>query len=372
MPYTLWALEPATEAKHRLYRSYLDAWWPILLQDSGRDGYRRPRVTYVDAFAGPGEYKGGEDGSPVFVLRRLLEHSRRNAMHLSRDRVHMLFVERDAARFAHLAKTLGERFGSLEDLPVTVHLKRGEADPTCLEMLSSTKAWGHPMLGVFDSWGNVNVSFDVISRIAKNKSSEVLVTFGPNWFSRREDLNVDIIDSVFGGREFWAPADRETRPDERWRTWLETYRSTLARSGFKFQLDFRVVPKTGLPLHLIYGTNNEAGVREIKRAMWVVDGTDGMGFDDPRTRGGWVAPGQMSLWGGNEGQVDPELCEVLAHRLERGAASVEELRQWLLLETARWREQDAASGVAELVREGVVVLEPSRGRLTAKSVVRLQ
>lgn len=28
----LWKLEPATVAKHHLYRSYLDGWWPILLQ----------------------------------------------------------------------------------------------------------------------------------------------------------------------------------------------------------------------------------------------------------------------------------------------------------------------------------------------------
>ena len=46
-------LEPATEAKHRLYKRYLDAWFPIFLQQAWVE-----RVTYVDAFAGPGEYEG--------------------------------------------------------------------------------------------------------------------------------------------------------------------------------------------------------------------------------------------------------------------------------------------------------------------------
>lgn len=50
---TLWPLEPATEAKHRLYKRYLDAWWPIMLQPN-KSGWSRPHVTYVDAFAGPG------------------------------------------------------------------------------------------------------------------------------------------------------------------------------------------------------------------------------------------------------------------------------------------------------------------------------
>ncbi|CAM5635483.1 hypothetical protein STENM223S_06654 [Streptomyces tendae] len=54
----LWPLEPATAAKHRLYQRYLDAWWPILLQTSQRTGYSRPRVTLLDAFAGPGRYEG--------------------------------------------------------------------------------------------------------------------------------------------------------------------------------------------------------------------------------------------------------------------------------------------------------------------------
>ena len=71
---TLWRLEPATAAKHRLYKKYLDAWWPILLQPSASTGRSWPHVTYVDAFAGPGEYIGGEEGSPVFALDRLLRH----------------------------------------------------------------------------------------------------------------------------------------------------------------------------------------------------------------------------------------------------------------------------------------------------------
>ena len=33
----------------------------------------------------------------------------------------------------------------------------------------------------------------------------------------------------------------------------------------------------------------------MKEAMWKVDGNDGMGFRDPRTRGGRSFPGQMDL-----------------------------------------------------------------------------
>ena len=110
---TLWDLEPATAAKHRLYKRYLDAWWPKLLQRSP-GGYLQPRVTYLDAFAGPGRYKGGEEGSPVFALRRLLNHSAVDRMQLSKERVRLIFIEREQDRHEYLQPSCT---ASLDQLP---------------------------------------------------------------------------------------------------------------------------------------------------------------------------------------------------------------------------------------------------------------
>ena len=114
----LWALEPATAAKHRLYKRYLDAWWPIMLQPSPYDGRLRPRVTYLDAFAGPGRYEGGEEGSPVFAVGRLLHHDAAERMHLSRERVRLLFMEKHRSRYQYLQAELDRKFGPLDALPV--------------------------------------------------------------------------------------------------------------------------------------------------------------------------------------------------------------------------------------------------------------
>jgi three-Cys-motif partner protein len=113
----LWERQPATAAKHQLYTRYLDAWWPILLQASRGDRPLWERVTYLDAFAGPGRYKGGEEGSPVFALGRLLGHDRRVAMGLSRERVRLLFMEKDDKRYRYLCGELERCFGSLDALP---------------------------------------------------------------------------------------------------------------------------------------------------------------------------------------------------------------------------------------------------------------
>lgn len=362
---TLWPLEPATAAKHKLYQSYLDAWWPILLQPS-RSGFRWPRVTYLDAFAGPGRYTGGEEGSPIFALRRLLNHVAIERMQLSRDRVRLLFMEKRLDRFNYLCSELERHFGALEKLPVCPVVRHAEAGVEAESLLTETGAWGSPILAIFDSWGNVNVPLSLIKRLARNPSSEVIVTFGPNWFNRREKLEPEKLDMVFGGRRYWEPADRESRPEERWRAWLTTYRQALQRAGFKFQLVFQIVPKTGQPLYLVYGTGHPRGVQVMKNAMWDVDGNDGMSFRDPRTRGAPVA-GQLSLFGGVN---DPELLEMVQQRLEVGSTSLEELGHWLDIETARWRAQDASKAVTVLQQDGLVSVSP--GRLTKKSIVKLR
>lgn len=153
------------------------------------------------------------------------------------------------------------------------------------------------------------------------------------------------------------PADRESRPQERWRAWLSTYRDALLRAGFRYRLQFQVVPGTGQPLYLVYGTGHEKGVEVMKEAMWDVDGTDGMSFRDPRTRGA-VDPNQPTLWGAT-GAADPELVELVSQRLQEGATSLDELGKWLLLETARWRTRDAKTAVRDLLDDGKVRVEPS-------------
>ncbi|GAA2861777.1 hypothetical protein GCM10010472_18860 [Pseudonocardia halophobica] len=363
----LWKLEPATEAKHRLNRSYLDAWWPIMLQPSGQYGYERPRVTYVDAFAGPGKYLDGEDGSPVFALDRLLNHTARDRMNLRRDRVYLIFIEKDKDRCAHLRTLLIERFGQLEQLPVTVIVREGEAATATPELLTQTRAWDHPILAIFDSWGNVNIPFELVGRIAGVRSGEVITTFGPNWFSRRESQDPSELDRVFGGNQYWQPAEREARPDERWRAWLETYRDSLKRAGFPYQLQFRVTPRTGQPLHLVFGTSSDKGVEVMKDAMWKVDGEEGMSFHDPRTREA-VPAGQMDLF--REHDHHAELSELICQCLAPGEKSVEDVREWLLRETARWRRKDAISALSKMRERNVVQTEPN-GRIVRSSKVRL-
>ncbi len=250
---------------------------------------------------------------------------------------------------------------------MTVTSRCAEAGTATGTLLSTTGAWGYPVLAIFDSWGNVGVPLSLIRQLARNPASEVIVTFSPNWFNRREQMEPDHLDLVFGGRTNWEPADRESPPAERSRAWLATYRDALRRAGFRYQLQFEIVPHTGQPLYLVFGTGHEKGVEVMKEAMWEADGNDGMSFRDPRTRGGQI-PDQMTLWSGSETPQD-ELLDLVTQRLEAGQVTVEELSSWLLTETARWRRPDAAKAIRRLLEDGKVTVSPL-GRITRASTVR--
>jgi len=363
-----WPLEPATEAKHRLYKRYLDAWFPIFLQQAWVE-----RVTYVDAFAGPGEYQGGEDGSPVLALDRLLNHESRARMNLSRDRVTLIFIEGDAARCRHLSELLVSRFGPLDQLPVTVIVKHGRAEADTIPLLTHVGAWGSPILAVFDSWGNVGVPWGHLRDIAANRSSEVIVTFGPNWFSRREAEEPQKLDDVFGGSQYWTPSDKALESKERWRFWLETYRSAVIRAGFNYCIPFEVVPQTGQPLELVFGTGHESGVSAFKDAMWNVDQSDGMRFSDPRTtiaKRAAMAATRPTLFDDLDAP-DPELLAFIVDGLVAGPRSLDGIRDYLLRETARWLPKHASGAVKYLIEEGRLRQSPETARLTKTSLLEI-
>ncbi len=70
---TIWPLEPHTKSKHLVLKSYLDAWLPIKSKWNGR-------ILFIDRFAGPGEYSGGEEGSPLIAINAFRNHSAKERM----------------------------------------------------------------------------------------------------------------------------------------------------------------------------------------------------------------------------------------------------------------------------------------------------
>lgn len=340
-----WDRSPHTAAKHDLYAQYLAKWFPILVQ-----GWRG-EATYAEGFAGPGVYTHGEPGSPVIALRVLLDSG------LGRQvrRVRLLFVDFDKRCVDLLERrlelTASQRKTTVEGLRqhgVEVEVVRGRCDEALGPLLDRYDSWTHPLLVNLDTFG-ASVDASLLKRIAATPAGEVLITMGPDYFTRfatTDDLTHG--DAVFGGEHWRAVAAVPSREKSDWL--LEQYRTTVARAGFQFVLHFKLVDDRGHLLYLIFGTSNRKGLTKMKEAMWEVDRMHGVGYRDPRD------PDQQTLAIEFEPQVAPLrrlLVAELSRRPNRRATEAE-LREFALMETV-YKEAQASQALRDLLEAGQVL-----------------
>ena len=149
---TVWAIAAHTAAKHKILRTYLDAWFPIMSS--------QPRVVFLDGFAGPGIYTGGEPGSPIIALESAKSHTAK----LSKELV-FLFVEERKDRAARLSEQVEalrcpDRF--------KMEVKCGEFAPTLttlLDGLDKNKGRLAPTFAMVDPFGFKGIPFPLMKRL---------------------------------------------------------------------------------------------------------------------------------------------------------------------------------------------------------------
>src|ERR1700730_3524009 len=164
---TVWELEPHTRAKHEILGRYLQAWMPILTQG----GF--PNILYIDGFAGPGRYAGGEDGSPIIAVKSALEHATR-----IKGNMLFLFIEEKLDR----ADVLRECLDSLV-IPSNFRIKvaAGQQFAEAFDELKRFYADRNrplpPTFAFIDPFGWTGAPFSVVRFILGQASCEVFVTF---------------------------------------------------------------------------------------------------------------------------------------------------------------------------------------------------
>jgi three-Cys-motif partner protein len=356
----LWDKDPHTEAKHRIYRAYFDAWFPILLQSE----YAPKGVTYAEGFSGPGEYKDGSPGSPAIALQAALGSI---APPNPRRPARFLLVDGDAARIAHLRGILENDLGALDVSTLArrglvVDIEGGACTETLPQMLDRHRAWGKPMLVILDTWGSA-VNFELLRRIGTSRAAEAIVTIEPSQFVRFAADPNHYGDRIFGP-VVWR--DVQGQPSRGKASYIKKqYRRVLNEAGFRYVLDFELADEKSNLLYLVYGTNSERGVEKMKDAIWTVDPYHGLGYRDPRD------PAQETL----AIEAVPQTAALRRLILDRmnalpdGKASVDLLRQFVLLETI-YRPAQTLKAVQRLVDEQLLI-RCDGGRLTRTSVVKV-
>jgi len=354
----VWPADPHTFAKHAILERYLNAWFPILARREHRSGGPSQQVLFIDGFAGPGVYEGGQAGSPVIALRAAIEHKAQFPVP-----IRFLFIEKDEDRLAVLKERLRGYEGQVREsksliLDPPCH---GECDSVLTEMLNKLERQHQrfgPALAFLDQFGYSAVSMELIRRILAYPHCEVFA------YLDYKDMNRWIVDPnksagftrTFGGDE-WKRAISLPESERRVCLLDEYKRALRGRGGARYVCSFAMFDSSDSPLYwLLFCTNHWRGLEEMKRAMWTVDKTGGFKFSDKD------CPAQLQLL---EKTFNQEwLAEELRSRLAGRAMTVADVCKFVLTETPCYQFK-AALATLETAREPgmrVVRAPPDRKR----------
>ncbi len=348
---TVWPLEPHTKAKHSILRRYLHAYYPKLAST-------RERIDFVDGFAGPGVYTGGEPGSPIIALDALAEH--RHLPRMANCKFVFLFIEVDPDRFEMLQGILG---GRQHPSNVEVKVRCGTFEEHIGEAFDGLEALkglgllpGRPSFVMVDPFGVKGLPLELLRRLARFPKTELLVSlmYEPiNRFLEHPTFESHL-DDLFGTREWRDAAGLEA--DARKAFLSQLYARQLREIGMEHVRLFEMRDGGNRTEYfLAFATHHKDGLRAIKEAMWKVDETGGLAFSDFTA----PSPGQGTLFTAEPN--DEELRQLVMDRFvgQRGVP-IEEVNDFVLIDTP-FRETHGRKVLGLAEKDGAVdVTRPPR------------
>jgi len=324
---TTWPAEDHTLAKHAILKYFLGAWFPILTNQARKAGSPSDQILYIDGFAGPGEYVGGQPGSPVIALQVALSH-----LQTFPKPVRFIFIEQRGDRFEHLVKVLE---GYQEEIAKSQNVileppRCGDCDEVLPKILKEQESRGikfGPALAFLDQFGYSAVSMSLIAKLMSYQQCE---TFS---YLDYRDMNRWIVDPTKAdaftrafGTEAWRAAI-PLAPSKRKTFLLETYRKNLREiAKVRYVSYFAMADRAGNPLYwLFFCTNHWRGLEQMKKAMWSVDATGSFRFSDKDD------PNQLTLL--SDSFTQAWLADRLEQHFKNRDAKLHEVRDYTLEHT---------------------------------------
>lgn len=329
---TTWKLPPHSAAKHELLRRYLEAWYAKLASA----GVRRPQsqLNFIDMFAGPGIYEGGEPGSPIVALTTLLNHSA--FPRWSNVKFLFYFVEKEADRCRSLEQQVEELWASREGgqpTNISVRIENKSFSDTVADLKEISTARGGatfsvPTFAFVDPFGFSDLPLGDLCSLLSRGSCEVLFNFMYNDINRfftfdngehqakmKLLFDFNVVPSVEGLK----PRQREALLN---RHIEEVFRR---RGKFEYVRSFQMEGKTNRTLYsLFFATHRVEGIGVMKDVMWKIDPVQGRRFSDRLAD-------QPSLFEGLPNYE--ELKALVLERLATSKAPIVELMDFVTIDT---------------------------------------
>ncbi len=258
----LWKSEPRTLLKHQIYRKYLYCWMGKICQ-------RFTAASIVDAFAGPGVYVDGPDGSSVVTAKAFLEHAR-----LERFNYLSLFcVEKRPDRREHLVSVMAEQRRSPK-LKIEI-MPAGGIEEHFVDLDRRVHGAGPrtPTLWILDPFDISSVPFDLVKACLARPYDEVLIT----WFSDElyrfceHEPKHAAIDRHFGHSE-WRKALEVTGEAPRKEALLGAYRLGLESLDHIKTEAISISSKNAHARYsIVFATHSDKGLQCFNQAKWSID-----------------------------------------------------------------------------------------------------
>ena len=269
---TTWKAAPHTVAKHNILEKYLAAWFPIL-------GSSHRRIVYIDGFAGPGVYEGGEPGSPVRALEVAINHPQRDRF----NEIVFWFIENDPGRCDMLEKEIKKRFPAIKNNEgdrIQYEVARGKFTDSVEGTLDQIESNGQnlaPTFAFLDPFGFAQMPMKIVRRILGYPRCEIMATFMEGFIKRFHTEAEGALDELYGAAD-WRKIPCGNSTDI---TYVDLYKQKLKDAGAKYVRTFQMSgPNGNLIYHLVYATTHIKGIKAAKTAMWAVSRTGEYEFSD--------------------------------------------------------------------------------------------
>jgi three-Cys-motif partner protein len=267
---TRWAIDDHTEGKHLVLKEYLNGWFPIL-------GRWNSRIVFIDGFSGPGEYGGGEKGSPIVALESIEKH--KSSGNLGSTEVVCLFIEGRRDRADHL-RTLLDGRSNLEGIKIGV--RDGTFENNMSEMLDYIGEQNLRMAPAFvmiDPFGVKGSPMALIGRILANAKSECFISFMyepiRRWHSQPEFE--PHLTELFG-TENWKQCLSMDEAEGKKRFLHALFKDNLKARGARYVVNFELWKGQRHIYTIYFATGHEKGCNLMKQAIWKVVQNDSFQF----------------------------------------------------------------------------------------------
>lgn len=348
----LWSMDDHTRAKHEILHRYLKAWLPIMTTYNGS-------IIYLDGFAGPGEYIGGELGSPIIAIQTFLNHTHTS---LRKKDVQFLFIEQDSARCKHLEQLLPQYA-----TPGTVQYQvfEGNFDETMTDLLTQleeTRTRLAPTFAFIDPFGYSHTPMKTIRRLMLHPKCEILITFMYEEINRFLTADYtgkeDQYTSLFGTSEWQRIASTALEARARRDGLHDLYQNQLKNvANARYVRSFCMRNRNNATdYYLFFATNSLLGMERMKQAMSGVDPTGTFLFSD------FTDHNQLLLFSEpNYGKLQ----RLLSKHFKGKTVTVEEVKEYVIADTPFYKFKAEALKPMEVASQiEVISADPKRRKST--------